>query len=190
MASRRVAALKRALKALAKCLLGDYAIYRVGRVRPARTLPVPSGLCLRVLERQDLEAATDQELHDSAWYLGSEATAFGCYEGDRLIALACCWWGDRYRRRSSWPIGASAAKLVHVVTLPAARGRGLAPLLILHAEDALRREGRTPLYARIWHNNTPSLRAFEHAGWEPIGTLIEMNPLRLSQPWRFRLPAF
>jgi RimJ/RimL family protein N-acetyltransferase len=54
----------------------------------------------------------------------------------------------------------------------------------------LRREGRTPLYARIWHNNTPSLRAFEHAGWEPIGTLIEMNPLRLSQPWRFRLPAF
>lgn len=180
---------KQSFKALARILLGKYAIYRVGRVRVVRSLPLPDGVTLGVVQREDLENSPEPELRDSAWYLGAEAKAFGCFEDGRLLALACCWWGKRYVGRSSWPIGESEAKLVHLVTLPAARGRGLAPLLIQHAEADLRSEGHTTLYARIWHNNVASLRAFERAGWAPIGILIEVNPLRLRRPIRLRLPS-
>jgi GNAT superfamily N-acetyltransferase len=179
--------MKHAFKALARCALGAYAIYRVGHVHPTQALPLPGGLRMGEIQRHELEAATEPELRDSAWYLGSEACAYACFEGGRVLALACCWWGERYRARGSWPIGAADAKLVHLVTLPAARGRGLAPLLIQHAEAALRAAGRNRLYARIWFNNQPSLRAFERAGWQPVGTLVEVNPLRLQQLWRLRL---
>jgi GNAT superfamily N-acetyltransferase len=179
--------MKRWLKALAHALLGEYAIYRVGRVQPAASLPVPAGLRMEEVQRATLEAAPEAELRASAWYLGDEARAFACYEQDRVVALACCWWGARYRARRSWPLPAPAVKLVHLVTLPAARGRGLAPVLIQHCEAALRAEGRAPLYARVWFNNEPSLRAFRRAGWVPVGVLVEVNPLRRREPWRFRV---
>ncbi len=178
------------LKALARGLLGDYAIYRVGLVRPVTPLTLPEGLRVGEVYRHELQAAIEPELRDSAWYLGPEARAYACFEGAHVLALACCWWGERYRARRSWPIGTSDAKLVHLVTLPAARGRGLAPLLIQHAEAALRAEGHAGLYARVWFSNQPSLRAFDRAGWTPVGTLVEINPLKLRKPWQIRLPVW
>lgn len=177
------------LKTVARALLGDYAVYKVGRVQPVDLLALPDGLRMAQVQRAELETAPEPELRDSAWYLGHEASAFACYEDDRIVALACCWWGERYRRRQSWPLPEPAIKLVHLVTVPKARGRGLAPLLIQHVEAATRAEGRTPLFARVWITNLSSLHAFQKAGWEPMGVLVLINPLRRMKAWRLLLPV-
>ena len=178
--------MKALLKRLARAVLGEYALYEVWQSAAAiPASPRSGGVILRAVTQADLAAAADAELRESAWYLGDEACAFGAFEGDRLLALACCWWGARYAARHSWPLPERAAKLVHIVTAPAARGRGLAPLLIQHAETALRGQGRAPLLARIWHSNEPSRRAFRRAGWRPIGWLLLINPLRRQKPWRW-----
>ena len=177
--------MKDALKRIAHYTLCEYGLYQVWRAQPTDLLPRPSTIQLRAITENDVEAADHTEVRDSLWYFGEEACAFGAFDGGRLLAFACCWWGTRYTARHSWPLPHGAAKLVHIVTVPAARGRGLAPLLIQFAEASLRADGRTPLFARIWHSNEPSLHAFRRAGWRQVGWLVLINPLRRATPWRF-----
>jgi GNAT superfamily N-acetyltransferase len=101
--------------------------------------------------------------------------------------LACYWHGQRYRSRNSWPIEHGAAKLVHIVTAPFERGKGVAGLLIAESTSIMLQEGFCALYARIWHSNRPSLSAFTRAGWRPCGWLLQINPLRRELPWTFRM---
>jgi RimJ/RimL family protein N-acetyltransferase len=51
-------------------------------------------------------------------------------------------------------------------------------------DQRMREDGFTRLFARIWHSNEPSRRAFRRAGWQPVGWYLEANPLRRAQPWR------
>ena len=128
------------------------------------------------------------ELADSLWYFGSQARGFGCFENGQLLGLAFFWWGKRYAQRNSWPIEPSAAKLVHIIVTPAARGRGLAPWLIQAATSTMQDSGHAPLYARVWHSNKPSQRAFRRAGWHPWGWLVQVQPLWCKHPWTLPIP--
>lgn len=176
--------MKSTVKKLAAAVLGEYALYQIWQAAPAATIPWPQDVGLQEVTGADLLACEAAEFRDSAWYLGEEACGFGAFRDGRMLALVCCQWGARYAGRRSWPLPEGAAKIVHIVTLPAARGLGLAPVLIQHAESTLREQGRAPLLARIWHSNAPSMRAFKRAGWQPIGWLALVNPLRRKQPWR------
>jgi GNAT superfamily N-acetyltransferase len=99
--------------------------------------------------------------------------------------VAYYWHGQRYRSRNSSHIEDGAAKLVHIVTVPSERGKGVASLLIAESTSIMLQQGFCPLYARIWHSNRPSLSAFARAGWRPCGWLLQANPFRRQLPWTF-----
>jgi RimJ/RimL family protein N-acetyltransferase len=73
---------------------------------------------------------------------------------------------------------------VQIVTIPEMRGFGVASHLLAYAARDMFRIGFHCVYARIWHSNTPSLRAFQRAGWGRVATVIEVNPLRRKTPLR------
>jgi GNAT superfamily N-acetyltransferase len=174
----------------ARLILGEYAVYRVWATDRPSKQKTDSSLNVRRVVPADLDAAdTDQVLREAAWYFGSECDAFGCFDKNRLVGLACYWHGQRYRSRHSWPIEHGAAKLVHIVTVPSERGKGVATLLIAESTSSMLQEGFCTLYARIWHSNIPSLSAFARAGWWPCGWLLQANFLRRQLPWTFRVPA-
>lgn len=43
------------------------------------------------------------------------------------------------------------------------------------------------LYARVWHSDEPSLRAFAGAQWTRCASVIDVNPFRRARPLRFRI---
>lgn len=158
------------LKSAVSLLAGDYAPYRIfswDLTADPPVLPVEPGLELRVVEDQG------EALQLSAFVDGQRAST--CFT----------WFGDRYRReRNFWPLGPREAKLVHIETDPAFRGRGLAVRLLMFAGVEMKVRGFERLYARIWHNNTPSLKAFQKAGWRYEHFVLELAPSMLGRRLR------
>lgn len=171
-------------KRAARLLLGEYSIYCIYRTMGGAAASVRS--VAAELSQADISECPDPLLRNQAGYAGEGARAFGLREQGRLQALCFYWEGERYRRRNFWPLKPGEAKLVQIVTAEDARGRGLARQLIASSAAQLLKEGKTALYARIWHSNLPSIRAFEAAGWERVALVVEVNPLRLARPWRWQ----
>ena len=48
----------------------------------------------------------------------------------------------------------------------------------------MRKRGFVRLYARIWHNNLPSIRAFIKAGWKYERFVLELEPFRIGKRLR------
>jgi GNAT superfamily N-acetyltransferase len=158
------------IKACLTLLAGDYApyrIYTVDLVPAPPTIPSEPGIEMRTIEE------------------GPDTLGFAAFV-DSARACACwIWYGERYRReRNFWPLGAKEAKLVQIETDPEFRGRGLAVKLLHHAGAEMRRRGFERMYARIWHSNVPSMRAFEKAGWTYEKFVLEVDPLRIGHRLR------
>lgn len=182
------------IKRLLRGILGDYSIYRVlgsGLV----AAPQPAHFELQEVDGAFVAVLEDSLLREQAWYGGPESRIFACFEarekeaslGQRAEPLALCayWYGPRYAQRNFWPLQPGEAKLVQIITSERARGRGAASHLIQASTAILRAEGWTRLYARVWHSNTPSLRAFERAGWLPIALVLEFHLFGRKSPTRF-----
>ena len=119
-------------------------------------------------------------------YLGHQANAYGCFFEQRLIGLCVYWHGERYAARNFWPLRSHEAKLVQIVVSPEMRGRGVATALIEVSARGMADCGFNTLYARIWHSNLPSIRAFQRAAWRRIALVAEINPLRCARPIRLQ----
>lgn len=171
-------------KRAARLLLGEYSIYCIYRTMGRAAGSAPSAVV--EVSQACIAECPDPLLRKQAGYAGEGARAFGLREGGRLRALCFYWEGARYLQRNFWPLKAGEAKLVQIVTAEDARGRGMARQLIAGSAAQLLEEGKTALYARIWHSNHPSIRAFEAAGWERVALVIEVNPLRRARPWRWQ----
>lgn len=182
---------KKFAKMLARILLGDYAIYRIySRTAGQETSPQSKALaglrCIGI-DQQTIEASADPLIRDQAGYAGTGAFAYACFDGERIVGICFYWFGERYLQRNFWPLADGEAKLVQIITLPDMRGRGIARALIAGSSELMQAKRFRGLYARIWHSNTPSLLAFERAGWSRVATVIEINPLRRSRAIRIRL---
>lgn len=180
---------KMSLKKLARSLLGDYAFYYIyaspddgETASPA----IPTNIAVRPVGAAEINASEEPLIRDQAGYLGPGAHVHGCFVEDRLAGLCVYWFGDRYLQRNFWPLKAGEAKLVEIVIVPSMRGKGLAAMLIGGSFRELMNRGFSRAYARIWHSNTPSLRAFERTGWTRIALVLEINPFRRPQPIRIR----
>jgi ribosomal protein S18 acetylase RimI-like enzyme len=120
-------------------------------------------------------------------YLGTESIAAGIYVGDNLASAAVFLWGDTYYRTDGFiPIGRGQAKLEQINTDERYRGRGLATKVIAGSCHIMRAKGFRRLYARVWHNNKGSVRAFEKAGWTEIGFVAGVRTR--SRSWRISYP--
>ncbi|WP_028103263.1 GNAT family N-acetyltransferase [Pseudoduganella violaceinigra] len=184
--------MKELLKRLAHVVLGEYAIYRILQRRtaagPAPIPPQAAGFDIGPVQRAEIEACSDPLMREQAFYAGDGACAYACREGGRIVGLCFYWYGERYRPRGFWPLREGQAKLVQIITAPSMRGRKVAPALITVSAADLAEQGFECLFARVWHNNNPSLRAFAAAGWTRCALVVEVNPLRRARPWRLRFP--
>ncbi|MBT9566867.1 MAG: GNAT family N-acetyltransferase [Thiobacillus sp.] len=179
------------LKKLARWLLGDYSPYFIYTCALSPDAPVDhdaaSDIDIRPVDASLLGASADALIRAQAGYAGEGSHAYAAFDGERIVGVCFYWFGERYRTRNFWPLIDGEAKLVQIVVLPDVRGRGIAPRLIQTASRELAQKAFCRAYARIWHSNTPSLRAFERAGWARIAFVFECHPLRRSRPMRIRL---
>lgn len=184
--------MKELIKKILRLVVGDYAVYHIyGQDTANARLPAngTGTFTVRALSRDDASGSPDAGIREQAGYLGDGALGFGCFEEDRIVGVCFFWHGQRYLTRNFWPLGPGEAKLVQIFTLPEMRGRSIAPTLIGYASAAMHNDGFTRIYARIWHSNLPSIRAFERSGWKKINTVVQIHPFFLPRAWRFRLKA-
>ena len=176
--------MKSLVKTAARLALGEYSLYRIYQAGPPTTTaehPV-----VRRLTEAEIAISMDPLIAQQAWYGGEGSECFALLDDDAIAVVCFYWFGDRYKSRGFWPLAPSEAKLVQIVTAPAFRGRGLATTLIRTSACLMSNLGYRNLFARVWHSNDPSWKAFERAGWRRIASVAELNPLRLAQPWRLR----
>jgi RimJ/RimL family protein N-acetyltransferase len=177
-------------KKIARTILGEYSAYYIyaslDKRESTHRSESRSNRSVRPVDQSAVESSSEPLIRDQIHYLGSEALAYACYVDGHIAGLCIYWFGERYRTRNFWPLRDREAKLVQIVTVPSLRGGGIATELInLSCVDMLEK-GFDRTYARIWHSNTPSLRAFQRAGWSQRALVLELNPLRLRQPIRIR----
>lgn len=178
--------MKNLLKALARGLLGEYAAYHVlSRDREGAPAPV-SAYRVVAVDRAAIEASSDPLIQEQAGYAGEGAFAYACMHGEQIVGLCFYWHGERYLKRNFWPLKEGEAKLVQIITLPQMRGKRVAGTLIATSSADMFNRGFNKMYARVWHSNEPSLRAFAGAQWKRCASVVEVNPLRRARPMRLR----
>jgi len=177
--------MKNLIKRLAQLLFGNYSIYHIYSPNAEiQITPLVSNLQFSIVEKCEIENSNDQIIVDQAWYHGQGVHAYACREGARIVGLCFFWYGERYRSRSFWPLANHEAKLVQLITLADMRNQGIASALINYGTQDISMRGFTRVYARIWHSNRPSLRAFKRAGWTRVATVIELNPFNRKRSFK------
>lgn len=183
--------MKEIAKKLMRLLLGDYSAYVIYTDMTERDALQQAGTDARFkvlpVDSAVIDACPSPLIREQIGYAGPGAYAYACLEQDRLVGVCFYWFGDRYLKRNFWPLQNDEAKLVQIITLPEARGAGVATLLIAQSCRDMAAKGFTRVFARIWHSNTPSIKAFKRAGWVRIALVLEINPFRRSRPHRIRL---
>ena len=163
--------IKRLAKAAVRKIIADYELWSIYRA-PEKTLLPAEWESVRfapVDVRQVILSAPSTAIRNLAGFAGAEAAGFGAWVDDCLVSLCWFWWGERYRRsRLVWPLTEHEAHLVQIITDEGFRGRQIAAGLIQYATFRMHQQGAGPLYARIWHSNAPSVKAFRNAGWTPV----------------------
>jgi ribosomal protein S18 acetylase RimI-like enzyme len=107
---------------------------------------------------------------------------------ERALPVCVAHFADKrsYDRTGTWPLATGEIALMDIATEERARGNGHASHLIAQATALLMAEHKTRIIAFIWWSNTPSIRAFEKAGWQRVGVSVEIEA---GGRWRsFRLP--
>lgn len=179
--------LKRALKSVARVLLGRY---RFNRIYHLTTTPVEtsvaSEITFRRLQGTPTDRSVDPELLSRFRYAGEDSYGWGLLIGGRLAAVCWFWGPRRFRDRLLWELKPKEAILVDLRTATDCRGRGLAPLLVRHASAQMRQMGWNRLYTWTWHTHQASWRTFEKAGWGQVAWVLEVRPFGRLQTRCFR----
>ena len=177
------------LKRIARKVAGDYSIYRIYVSPEAEAIEQSSDpQADNSVERIDAESLKSQPsalIRDQAGYDGREAELFAYKNDGRIVGVCCYWSGELYRSRNFWPLKDDEAKLVQIVVEPEFRGKGVATALITRSCADMLHRGVRRCFARIWHSNEPSIRAFEKANWRRVATVVELAPFNLGKRLRF-----
>ncbi|PHZ83674.1 GNAT family N-acetyltransferase [Paremcibacter congregatus] len=162
------------IKKTAKLIFRDYQIYKIYFI-DIQNYEL-SNLDINLQELSGVFRPIQLSDDHSAGFSGPEAYGYEYLSSlSHTEALAQCWYwyGERYKVRNFWPLNEKEAKLVDIETTQKARGMGIAPALIAYSCAQMKENGFKKLYARIWHSNKPSIKAFSKAGWQPLKTIIE-----------------
>jgi len=181
------------MKKLAKRLLGRVTSdYRINWIYAADALPDFDDQAFSiepetVSHRAVLRASSTEKMRNSQSYADVGLAGLVLTEMSRPLAVAHFAEVNQYDRTSTWPLREGEVAVMDIATEERERGRGLAPRLIRAAARHYLTQGRRRLIAFIWWSNSPSLRAFEKAGWRRIGCSVE---LRFGRRWLgFRIPV-
>ena len=156
------------LQKLVRTLLGNYYLFRIYRLDLSSAPPVCDPGFTIFSEPYDGEPEN---------YAGPDSYGFAYEENGKRLCHCWVWYGERYRTRNFWPLKENEAKLIALETDETARGRGLAPKLLEYAAGKMGERGFNSLYARIWHSNQASVKAFEKAGLRYYALVVEFDLL-------------
>jgi RimJ/RimL family protein N-acetyltransferase len=161
--------LRKALRALVRVIATDYWNGWLYVLETCQAPPVEVGVRYRILEEPgEVAGSPHEEISKQSAPLEGDTWGFGAWQDGEIAAV--CWFHarDTYRRRGGMlRLANDEAELGQITTAVAFRSRGLATELIRYGAWEMRSTGFRRLYARIWHDNTASIRAFERAGWKP-----------------------
>lgn len=158
------------LKGLFRSLVTEYDLYWIYESQAdSPVVALPPGTQLSELSALDEIGLDSGEMKSLRSYLLEDSRCFVLKKGDRIASGCVYWWNPTYAlHRGFWNLGPNDAKLVQIITDPSCRGLGLASALISISANQMRQSGFQRLFARIWHSNAKSIRAFEKAGWRRI----------------------
>lgn len=140
------------------------------RWRPPEQFPCPEGFELRHLARQDFESARKTASIDLPQDFFEDrihglTQAFGGFVKGELVHIA---WMSVHGERSTVPgfvLGPQEVEMRNVMTVKAARGRGILNYSVLKSAMELKQRGIRNVYVHIEDDNVPSLRGFRNAGF-------------------------
>jgi len=135
---------------------------------------------------EEIESSPIEAIKEQSWYGGNGSQVYACIIDGQIVSICAYWYGDRYLERNFWPLKNNEAKLVQLFTAPEARGKGIAQRLIQYSSQKMILRGFNRLYARVWHSNYPSRKAFEKSCWTTIATVIEVHPIKSLKPIRMK----
>lgn len=99
-----------------------------------------------------------------------------CFRVDDVnVCRLAILWGMEYKKRNFIKLLEGEAKIISVETDEHYRGRGYAAKLLYACEGFAVSKGISHLYARIWHSNKSSIKAFEKSGWIKHATKVELS---------------
>lgn len=152
----------------------------------ASEVHLPAGVTFRTADPAWVAADEEATIRDTAWCGGDNALGFALLRNDRIVSLQWFWFGARLKEAAFWTFEPDAAASVQLITVPAARGQGLATFLKQLSAARMRAMGFSKLYSRIWWTHAPSLRVSEKAGWTRAGTTFSVTVPWLNAPLEWR----
>jgi GNAT superfamily N-acetyltransferase len=159
--------------------IGRTYIHRLGDA--SDDAPHQSTIDLRAISHRDsvvIASSPDDEMRKRSGHHDEFTRTFGAWEGSRLIGLCTFAFGKGYR--GFYDLGPDDAELTDIFTVASCRAKGTATALIRHGTTRMHTAGFKTLYAKVWHSNHPSARAFIKARWRQQAFFIRLNP-RLTQ---------
>lgn len=142
--------------------------------------PDSAGLDFRALVSEDLTAmasSSDSDLRSRSTQPGDSRDRFGAWNDGTLVDLCTFAFDEDYLRRNGhYDLRSDEAELTDIFTVAPARGKGTAAMLIRYGTAAMHKLGFQMLYAKVWHSNTPSKRAFVKAGWQQSCFFMRLQP--------------
>lgn len=147
-----------------RAILGPYTVF----VILADDLQNKSSLPLHAMFEAS-DASAGQKLPPGSWH-------FSYIQENTRLCTCAVWYGERYQSRNYWPLQADECKLISLETIPQAKGQGIAPIVIAQVSRQMAILGFRTIYARVWHSNKASLRAFAKSGWQKHALVIDVFP--------------
>jgi RimJ/RimL family protein N-acetyltransferase len=182
--------LKRIFKASIQLIAEDYWNGWLYAVQTQECAPVGNDVsCAAIEGMEELSNSRFEEIRRQAWTREVDTWIFGAWVDGELAAV--CWIQAREtlrRRGGLFDLGHDEAELAQITTARSFRGHGIATRLIQYATLQMRISGFRKLYAKIWHDNRASIRAFERAGWKLEKRFFSLRLRRRQKPVVLRLP--
>jgi ribosomal protein S18 acetylase RimI-like enzyme len=167
--------------------VGRTFLHRAG---PSSTLPyapLTTDVELATLRSEDIDVilqSPDSDLRRRSAPLGPGVRRFGARINGELAGVCSFCFGDVYLRSGGfYELNQNEAELTDIFTSSCYRGRGIASALIRFSTERMHDEGFRTLYAKVWHSNTPSSRAFRVAGWKESCFFVRLYPRGTRGTW-------
>lgn len=168
--------------------IGRTFFHRVGLIPASPNRSPVADLEIGSLTPADIEAirnSPDHDLQRRSVSLSPEVRRFGAWVHGTLVGVCTFAFGEEYRRSGGfYDLASSEAELVDVFTSSSYRGRGIASALIRFSTERMYEEGFDRVFAKVWHSNKASTRAFHAAGWKQSCFFIRLYPRGMACVWQ------
>ena len=152
-----------------------------------------AGLVVSLLVPEDAAALERSPDADLRRYSASSGPAgvrrFAARMNGEFAGITTYYFGEEYLRANGfYELDPSEAELADLFTAARFRGLGIAKAMIVFSQDWMHREGFHTLYAKVWHSNTPSSKAFRAAGWTDAAFFVRLYPHGGGRRWHMQWP--